>query len=320
MAGPATTPYVTLNSGHNMPVLGLGTFALCQPPDLVSVFVQAIKLGYRHFDTSPVYGSERPLGFAIAEAIRRGLIQSRDEVFITSKLWCTDADPELVLPALQNSLSDLGLEYLDLYLVHWPIRVNSGEYKVMYGKEDLLPIDMRGVWKAMEECHSLGLVRSIGVSNLSTKKLSDLLSYCTIPPAVNQVEMSVTWSQPKLTELCKKHGIYITAWGPLGTYGEIWGSNLIMENPTLEYIASIRGKTVAQVALRWLYKQKVTMIVKSFNKERMKENLQIFDWKLTKEEVKLIAKIPQQRRYQGNEFMSPSGPYKTIDELWDGEI
>lgn len=105
MAGPATTPYVTLNSGHNMPVLGLGTFSLYQPPDLVPIFIQAIKLGYRHFDTSPIYGSERPLGFAIAEAIRCGLIQSRDEIFITSKLWCTDADPQLVLPALQSSLS-----------------------------------------------------------------------------------------------------------------------------------------------------------------------------------------------------------------------
>jgi 3''-deamino-3''-oxonicotianamine reductase len=105
MAGPTTTPYVTLNSGYNMPVLGLGTFALFQPPDLVPIFIRAIKLGYRHFDTSPVYGSERPLGFAIAEAIKQGLIQSRDEVFITSKLWCIDTDPQLVLPAVQNSLS-----------------------------------------------------------------------------------------------------------------------------------------------------------------------------------------------------------------------
>ncbi|KAJ3677064.1 hypothetical protein LUZ60_002788 [Juncus effusus] len=314
------TPYVTLNSGHNMPVIGLGTFTLSPPSDLVPVLVQAIEFGYRHFDMSPIYGSEKPLGLAIHIAISQGLIKSREELFITSKLWCTDADPELVLPALRNSLSNLGVEYLDLYLVHWPLRVKHGVYKLVYPKEDLLPIDMKGVWKSMEECQSLGLVKSIGVSNFSSKKLCDLLSYSTIPPAVNQVEMSVTWSQPKLRELCAKHKIYLTAWGPLGTYGEIWGSKLIMENPTLKAIASAKEKTVAQVALRWLYEQKVTMVVKSFNKERMKQNLQIFDWKLTNEEAESISKIPQVRRYRGDEFVAPNGPYTTVEELWDGEI
>lgn len=173
-----------------MPLIGMGTAALSLPPShhLSSILINAIKVGYRHFDTAASYGSEEPLGRAVAEAIERGLIKSRDEVFITSKLWCNCNHPDLVLPALNNTLGKLGMEYVDLYLVHFPLRIKKESATSTFAKEDILPSwDMKGTWEAMEECCRLGLAKSIGVSNFSCKKLSQLLQYATIPPAVNQV-------------------------------------------------------------------------------------------------------------------------------------
>ncbi|KAJ3677062.1 hypothetical protein LUZ60_002786 [Juncus effusus] len=316
-------PWTTLNSGQKMPVLGFGTATMNLPDQdgLVPILLDAIRLGYRNFDTAAIYGTEKHLGLAIKEALRLGIVKSRDELFITSKLWNTDSHPELVLPALRKSLSNLGIEYLDLYLIHWPMSMKPQEASMQIKAEDILPIDIEGVWKAMEDCQKLGLTRSIGVSNFSCKKLSDLLSHSTIPPAVNQVEMNISWNQQKLRDFCDKNsGIKIEAWSPLGASGEVWGSNQVMQNSTLKQIALSKGKTIAQVALRWLYEQNVIIVVKSFNKQRMEENLQIFDWELTQEESDMIAKTPQHKGYDGFNFISPTGTFKSAEELWDGEI
>ncbi|KAJ3677063.1 hypothetical protein LUZ60_002787 [Juncus effusus] len=319
-------PWMTLNSGHKMPVLGFGTATMNLPnqEDLMPIFLDAIRLGYRNFDTAAVYGTEKHLGLAIKEALRLGIIKSRDELFITSKLWSTDSHPELVLPVRRPQLltakgHNLGIEYLDLYLIHFPMSMKPEEPNMQLVKpEDILPIDMEGVWKAMEDCQKLGLARSIGVSNFSCKKLSQLLSHSTIPPAVNQVEMNISWNQQKLRDFCNKNsGIKIEAWAPLGA-GELWGSNQVMQNSTLKQIALSKGKTIAQVALR--YEQNVIIVVKSFNKQRMEENLQIFDWELTQEESDMIAKTPQRRGYDGFNLISPTGTFKSVEEFWDGEI
>ncbi|KAF8407534.1 hypothetical protein HHK36_006668 [Tetracentron sinense] len=294
-------PSVVLSSGWKMPMIALGTVTQPLPPQvLTSTFIDAIEAGYRHFDTAPLYHTEEPLGHAVAEALRRGLIGTRDDLFITSKLWCTDAHPDLVVPALKNTLRKLGLEYVDLYLVHWPVRLKKKEMVFPFSSEDLLPFDMKGTWEAMEECCRLGLAKSVGVSNFACKKLSQLLAHATIPPAVNQVELNAAWQQRKLIDFCKENGIHLCAWSPLGAYGTWWGSNA--------------------VALRWIYKQGVSVVVKSFNKGRMKENLQIFGWELSGEEMNKISQILQQRRFPGEQFVSANGPYKSLDELWDGEI
>ncbi|XP_020241986.1 methylecgonone reductase-like [Asparagus officinalis] len=313
-------PAVTLNSGRKMPVIGLGTAFPNPPSDQLSgIIVHAIEAGYRHFDTAAVYGSEEAIGIAIAKALKLGLIGSRAELFITSKLSCADADPDLVLPALKKSLSKLGLDYLDLYLIHWPIRLK--QVNMPTDKVDIFPFfDTKGTWGAMESCKRLGLVESIGVSNYSCKKLSQVLEIATIPPAVNQVEMNVTWNQKKLRELCKEKGVVITAWAPLGAKGTMWGSTRVMENPVLKEIACAKGKTVAQVALRWLYEQGVSMVSKSYNNGRMRENLNIFDWELSEEDKDKIQSISQCRGYPGDSLVSEKGPYKTVEELWDGEI
>ncbi|KAL3724876.1 hypothetical protein ACJRO7_029962 [Eucalyptus globulus] len=312
---------VVLSSGHRMPLIGFGTFASPLPPldVLTSIFLEAIEVGYRHFDTAACYGSEEALGRAVAEALDRGLIESRSHIFITTKLWCTDTHPDLVLPALKKSLQKLGLKYVDLYLIHWPVRVKEGTEGFDY-KGKLLPFDMKGTWEAMEECFKLGLAKSIGVSNFGTKKLSDLLLHATIPPAVNQVEMNVAWQQEKLREYCRDKGIQVSAWSPLGANGAAWGTLAVVESHVLKEIAIARGKTVAQVALKWIYEQGASAIIKSFNKERMKENLQILDWGLSQEDLgKIKLQILQRRGNPGGMFISEDGPYKSLDELWDGD-
>ncbi|KAK3415009.1 hypothetical protein EUGRSUZ_H00584 [Eucalyptus grandis] len=314
-------PEVVLNSGIRMPLIGMGGGADSLPPPdvLTSIFLDAIEVGYRHFDTAATYGSEEVLGRAVAEALDRGLIKNRGDIFITTKLWCTDAHPGLVLPALKKSLRKLGLEYVDLYLIHWPVRVKEGLEGYNF-KGQMLPFDIKGTWEAMEECSKLGLAKSIGVSNFGTEKLSQLLMHATIPPAVNQVEMNVGWQQEKLRAYCREKGIHVSAWSPLSANGASWGSLAVVESPVLKEISIAKGKTVAQIALRWIHEQGASMIVKSFNKERMKENLQILDWGLSQEDLdKIKLQIPQKRGFPGDWFICKDGPYKSLDELWDGD-
>ncbi|XP_059643953.1 methylecgonone reductase-like [Cornus florida] len=315
-------PEVILSSGnYKMPVIGMGTagYPLSPPHHLTTILIDAIQAGYRHFDTASAYGTEEPVGRAVAEALDRGLIKSRDQIFITSKLRCSDSHHDLVLPAIHLTLRRLGLDYVDLYLIHLPVRMKEGIEGFEFTKEDLLPFDIKGTWEAMEECHRLGLAKSIGVSNFGSKKLTQLLQHATIPPAVNQVEMNVAWQQQKLREFCSSRGIHVSAWSPLAANGAIWGSLAVMESPILKNIAAANGKNVAQVALRWIYEQGVSVIVKSFNHERMKENLQIFDWKLTQDELFQIQQIPQRRGFTGEVFVHSEGPYKTLEDFWDDD-
>ncbi|CAD5188209.1 unnamed protein product [Musa acuminata subsp. malaccensis] len=314
-------PEVTLSSGHAMPLVGLGTasFPPATPEAFRTAMMDAIALGYRHFDTASLYGTEERLGEAVADAIGQGLVK-REELFITSKLWCTDAHADRVVAALRQSLGALKLEYLDLYLVHWPISMKPSDTKFPINKDDFLPIDLKAVWEAMEECQRAGLTKSIGVSNFSCKKLERLLSTASIPPAVNQVEMNPIWQQNKLLDYAKNKGIKLCAYSPLGSTGTPWGTNEVMECDVLKQIALTKGKSVPQVSLKWLHQQGVGVIVKSFRKERLKENIDIFDWELTAEELQKISQIPQSRGPAGDGFVSANGPYKSLEELWDGEI
>ncbi|KAK9903870.1 hypothetical protein M0R45_000842 [Rubus argutus] len=292
-------PEVVLGSsnGHRtMPVLGFGTTANnLEPEVLIAAVLDAIKLGYRHFDTASIYTSEQTLGEAVAEAIKLGLIASRDQVFITSKLWCNDAHPGLVISTLKNSLQNLQMEYLDLYLIHWPISAKPGKLVYPLTEEYVLPLDLKGVWAAMEEAQRLGLTKSVGVSNFSTKKTENLLSFATIPPSVNQLEMSPFWQQKKLRDYCKANGIVVTAFSPLGAMGTSWGTNHVLESKVLQEIAEARGKSVAQVCIRWVLQLGATLAVKSYNKERLKQNLQVFDWELSQEDLNKISQIPQRK-------------------------
>ncbi|KAL3510314.1 hypothetical protein ACH5RR_029715 [Cinchona calisaya] len=315
----ATIREVTLSSCEKpMPVIGMGTCSY-PPADLEttkSAIIEAIKAGYRHFDTAFAYGSEKPLGEAIAEALRLGLVKSRDELFITTKLWSSFAERDQIVPACKMSLQNLHLDYIDMYLIHWPLRLSGMIRSTPVEKDIVKPLDVKGVWEGMEECVKLGLTKGIGVSNFSCKKLEEVLSVATIPPAINQVELNPVWQQKQLREFCKAKGIYITAYSPLGANNTKWGDNRVMESDVLAEIAKSRGKTSAQVALRWVYEQGVSLVTKSYNKERMKQNLQIFDWSLSEEELQKISQIPQRK---GVTIASVLGPHDFVLEL-DAEV
>ncbi|KAI3965404.1 hypothetical protein MKX01_042885 [Papaver californicum] len=317
--GSNGVPMITLSSGIRMPVLGMGTVeTLDEGTEREKLaFLKTIEVGYRHFDTAAGYFTEESLGDAIAEALQLGLIKSRDELFITSKLWCTDAHGDLVLPTLQNSPRNLQLEYLDLYLIHFPVSLKPGKIILEIPKDHMLPMDYKSVWADMEECRTLGFTKAIGVSNFSCKKLQELMATANSPPVVNEVEMSPTFQQKNLREYCKANNIMITAYSVLGAIGTSWGTTAVMDSKVLHQIAVARGKSVAQVAMRWVYQQGVCLVVKSFNEERMKENLKIFDWELTTEDMEKISEIPQSRTLSADFLLSPTGPFKTEEEFWD---
>ncbi|XP_074274474.1 deoxymugineic acid synthase 1-A-like [Silene latifolia] len=310
------------HGGRQIPVLGFGTgvYPPVPGPQIKSAVIQAIEVGYRHFDTAHRYESEEPIGEAVQEALSLGLIQSRDELFITSKLWCGHTHPDLVVPALKKTLRNLQMEWIDLFLIHWPLSCTRDKYDFPIKEDDFLPIDYEGVWGAMEECQKLGLAKCIGVSNFSCKKLKELLSFAKIPPAINQVEVNPFWQQGKLIDLCKANGILVTAYSPLGAVGTVYGSNKILESDVLQEIAGSKRKSIPQVCLRWAYEQGIAVVVKSYNEERMKENLEIFDWNLTEEDHEKIKGIPQSRGATGWFNVCKKGPFKSIEELWDGEL
>ncbi|XP_062225767.1 deoxymugineic acid synthase 1-B-like [Phragmites australis] len=312
----AAVPEVALRSGNArpMPAVGMGTAAFPVVHEATkNAVLAAIEVGFRHFDTAALYRTERPLSDAVAEAVRCGLVQSREEVFVTSKLWCTQCHPDLVLPSLRETLQNLQMEYVDLYLIHWPVCMKPGPAVFPAKREDAMPFDFEGVWRAMEECQRLGLAKAIGVSNFTTKHLDKVLAVATIPPAVNQVELNPVWQQRTLRGYCAEKGIHVAAYSPLG--GQNWSGegNAVLESEVLAEIAKARGKTVAQVSLRWIYEQGVTSIVKSYNKERLKQNLEIFDWELTDEDRRKISQIPQKKTVEGKGLFVPEGEFTSVD-------
>lgn len=261
----------TLNNGVKMPWLGLGVFRVENGPDAVNAVREAIVQGYRSIDGAAIYGNEETMGKGIAEGIKEAGI-SREDLFITSKLWNADQGYESGLKAYEESLKKLRLDYLDLYLIHWPVK---GKYKE--------------AWRALETIYKEGRVKSIGVSNFQIHHLEDLFKDSEITPSVNQVEYHPRLTQKPLHEFCKAHGIQLEAWSPL-MVGKLF------DNEVLKEIADKHNKSIAQVILRWDIQNEVVTIPKSTNKGRIKENSQIFDFELSKEELEKIDSLNQDFR------------------------
>ncbi|XP_051217577.1 deoxymugineic acid synthase 1-D [Lolium perenne] len=317
MALTTAVPEVVLRSGNArpMPAIGMGTakFPVVHETTRDAVLA-AVEVGFRHFDTASLYGTELPLGDAIAEAVRRGLVASREEVFITSKLWCTQCHPHLVLSSFRESLRNLQMEYVDLYLIHWPVSLKPGPVVFPLKREDAVPFDFEGVWREMEECHRLGLAKAIGVSNFTTWHLDKIMAAATVPPAVNQVELNPVWQQRKLRAYCAEKGIHVTAYSPLGGQNWTGEGNAVLESQVLAEIAKARRKSIAQVALRWIYEQGLTPIVKSFSKERLMQNLEIFDWDLTEDDLIKIGQISQKKIATATSILfSPEGDFTSVN-------
>ncbi|AEN13308.1 MULTISPECIES: aldo/keto reductase [unclassified Streptomyces] len=251
---------VTLNNGIEMPVVGFGVYQI--PPEQTEQAVtDALAAGYRSLDTAASYGNEEAVGRAIS-----GSGIPREDLFVTTKLWVSDAGEDKARRAFDTSLRKLGLDHLDLYLIHQP-----------YG-------DVYGSWRAMESLHEEGLVRAIGVSNFHPDRLVDLIDHNEITPAVNQVETHPFFQRTADQELMRERGVQIESWGPFAE-----GRNHLFTDPRLSKIADGHGKSVAQVVLRWLVQRGVVVIPKSVRAERMAENLDLFDFELTDDQMRTIA-------------------------------
>ncbi|MFJ5307512.1 aldo/keto reductase [Streptomyces sp. NPDC088350] len=255
-------PHVTLNNGVQMPILGFGVFQV-PAEETERVVTDALAAGYRHLDTAAAYGNEE----AVGNAIRASGI-ARDELFITTKMWVNEKGEEGAKAAFDTSLRLLGLDYLDLYLIHQPF----GDY---YSS-----------WRAMQDLHGQGLVKAIGVSNFYADRLVDLIDHNETVPAVNQIETHPYFQRADDQALMAERGVQIESWGPLAE-----GRNNIFGDPTLSAIGEAHGKSVAQVVLRWLTQRGVVVIPKSSRPERMAENIAVFDFELTADEMDRIAAL-----------------------------
>ncbi|KAJ8971640.1 hypothetical protein NQ314_000603 [Rhamnusium bicolor] len=285
----AKVPNIKLNNGLEIPAFGLGTWK-SKAGEVEQAVKDAIDIGYRHIDCAHVYGNEKEVGTALKEKFAEGVIK-REDIFITSKLWNTYHRPDLVEKALRLTLQDLGLEYLDLYLIHWPHAYKEEGENFPFdanGKIQFSDVDYVDTWNALEKCVNKGLTKSIGVSNFNKRQLERVLEISTIKPVVNQVECHPYLNQRKLIEFCRSKGIVITGYSPLGSPDRPWAKPeepQLLEDPKLKELAVKYKKTPAQIVLRYQVDRGVVAIPKSVTKSRIQQNFDIFDFSLTADDV-----------------------------------
>ncbi|KAF0904449.1 hypothetical protein E2562_034559, partial [Oryza meyeriana var. granulata] len=231
---------------------------------------------------------------------------------------CDYHAPEDVPESVDETLNDLQLEYLDLYLIHWPFRVKKGSG--ISNTEDYIPPDIPSTWGAMEKLYDSGKARAIGVSNFSSKKLGDLLAIARVPPAVDQVECHPGWQQTKLHNFCQSAGVHLSAYSPLGPPGSTWMNSNVLKETIIISTAEKLGKTPAQVALRWNIQMGHSVLPKSVTEERIKQNIDVYDWSIPEDLLAKFSEIKQVRLLRGDVIVNPQSVYKTHEELWDGEI
>ncbi|CAM6020146.1 unnamed protein product [Sphagnum balticum] len=336
----------TLNTGARIPAVGLGTWqadgASCQ-----AAVATALEVGYRHLDCAHLYGNENDVGQALSEALNGGVPGlKREDLFVTSKLWCTTNTPKRIGRAVEISLKNLGLQYLDLYLMHWPVFSPLGDATdpPSHRSDELLkppPRRMEATWRAMEELVSKGLVRAIGLSNFNITQMEEILSYAKIVPAVNQVELHPFWRQDKLVHYCHSKGIHLSAHTPLGIPGGrasgpasscedavespaasiVYSRSRSVHAPMLKShvvaeIAEHLARTPAQVILRWGVQRGTSVLPCSLRSDHIKNNLDILNWSLSEADWNKINTLePQLRLVDGNHsYLSEIGPLQAVAE------
>jgi len=309
---------IKFSNGDTMPLFGLGTWRSTRSETYLSVY-EAIRCGYRHVDCAAIYGNEDVVGNAIADAIGDELVK-REELFITSKLWNDSHEKHNVQPALEKTLDDLQLDYLDLYLIHWPVALRRGT-QFPKGASEFLSLEQVPIsetWAALEACQKKGLCRHLGVSNFNRRMLAELMKIAVQAPEMNQVELHPYLQQNALVTFCQSHNINVTAYAPLGA-GKIDAQNAVtslLENPTINKIAQKHNCTPAQVLLAWGMVRKTVVIPKSVKPHRLKENIDALHVRLDSDDMQQIAALDSNVRVTTGTVWTIEGSGYTQDFLW----
>ena len=301
---------ITLNNNTKMPIIGLGTF-LSSKGDVYKAVRCALKLAYRHIDCAAVYGNQNEVGQAIQDAINEDSIKRKD-LFITSKLWNDAHKIEDVRPAFEQTINELKLDYLDLYLIHWPVAQKKGT-QMPQNDEDWISLEEVPLWETyseMEKLYEQGLCKAIGVSNFNKEHLSKLISKTQIIPAVNQVECHPLLNQNDLIDYCSKNNIAITAYSPLGAQ---YSHGSLLTNPRIVDIAAKNNATPAQVLLAWQIARGIIVIPKSVHEERIRENFASLVVSLDNDDIKKIDEMNENHRFiTGEAFINKTKGYDNI--------
>jgi alcohol dehydrogenase (NADP+) len=314
--------YLELSNKDKMPVLGLGTWKSGKG-EVYGAVCDAIKMGYRHIDCASAYENEAEIGLAIKDCISDGIVK-REDLWITSKLWNNMHGKDNVLVALKKSLNDLQLSYLDLYLIHWPIplkpEINFPRKALDFYTLDEMPVE--STWIGMEDAVVKGLTKHIGVSNFSIKKLKRLIDNSRIKPEVNQIELHPMLQQEQMLEFCKNEEIFLTAYSPLGSKDRAFNLKSkndpdLLNDPIIVDIAKTHQLTPAQILIAWAIMRNTSVIPKSVNSQRLKENLNAAEIRLTDKDMESIKTLEKGYRFVAGKFwVIPGGPI-TLENLWD---
>lgn len=311
-----------LSNNDKMPLLGLGTWN-SKKGEVYQAVRSAIKIGYRHIDCAPIYMNEEEIGKALKDAFTEGDVK-REELWITSKLWCNSHGAQYVKPALQKTLKDLQLDYLDLYLIHWPVVFKNDVISPEKG-DDLIclsEVPLSITWKAMEKCVIEGSTKHIGVSNFSIKKLEDLIKHASIKPEMNQIEIHPFLQQNEMLAFCHKENIFLTAYSPLGSEGRSDFSKsaheiTLLEHPSILDLALQHQCTPAQILISWSVMRNIAVIPKSTDKGRIQQNFDAQKVILTEKDMQQIYKLNNNYRYLNGSFFPFKGSTYNLENLWD---
>lgn len=321
MLDSRTMQTLQLRDGTKLPALGLGTW-LSEPETVYRAVRSALEVGYRHIDCAWIYLNEGEVGRALHDALQAGDV-AREDLWITTKLWNDAHAPADVQPALERSMKLLQLEYVDLYLMHWPVALRAGVGRPQ-SVDDYLSLDempLETTWEAMTKLPATGLTRQVGVSNFSASKIERITRAVGIAPSVDQVELHPYNQQRELLEVLRSHQIVATAYSPLGSAGrpdnfKSEDERRLLDDPTMVRIAQAHGATPAQVAIAWALARGTAVIPKSTNPDRIAQNFAAAKLDLQPEDMDAIAKLEAGQRYVDGSFWCPPGSPYTMQELW----